>query len=192
MRAPTTFGVILLAVLGLGSPAGASQCDRSLFESALENESTSPSFVLITVIDEQSGEQSVVCTAAPFLLGALHRELGAGYGQEGVARVKAAARASPALTFRFSKSKALANVRSRYTATILETVRVRLAGLSDADLLDGFAWSSGPLHEIYTDAPDGSAYRDAVAHILLERCIGVRRADRSGMLQLRADRLTKP
>jgi hypothetical protein len=183
---------MLFALLALGSPANSSQCDRSLFESALENESTSPSYVLITVIDENSGGRSVVCTEAPFLLGALHRELGADYGQEGVARVKAAALASPGLEFRFTKSKALANVRSRYTAEMLEAVRARLTGLSDVDLLDGFAWSNGPLHDIYTSAPDRGAYRDAIAHVLLERCIGVRRADRSGMLQLRADRLTRP
>jgi len=161
-----------------------------LFENAIANKSTSPSFVLITVVDATSGQEHVVCTEAPLLLGALHREYGLGYTAEADGDIDRMALSNSTRVFTFSERKALLNVQPRYTDQMLKDVRSQLADLSDDDLRGGFGWPDGPLHRIYQDSSDMNAYRDAVSHVLLERCIAVRLADRSGMLRVEEDRLT--
>ena len=81
MPRTTTLAIALLVMGGCHSVGASSysQCGQDLFEEALGNQTSAPSFVLITVIDGKSGEGRQVCTEAPFLLGALHRELGLGY-----------------------------------------------------------------------------------------------------------------
>ena len=106
-------------------------------------------------------------------------------------RVKDFALGTTSLEFRFLKRKALKNVRPRYTETVLEQVRTQLKGLSEEELLQGFSWPDGPLHRIYRDSSDWGAFRDAIAHVLLERCIAAGRGDRTCMLWVRQDRLTK-
>ena len=44
------------------------------FDAALRDTSTSPQFVAVTVVNDESGETISGCIAASLLLGAIHRE----------------------------------------------------------------------------------------------------------------------
>src|SRR5262245_58096442 len=44
---------------------------REMFNHAVENDSTEPDFILITVVDVHSGQRRVICTTAPNLLSAV-------------------------------------------------------------------------------------------------------------------------
>ena len=53
------------------------------FEAAIRNLSTSPSYVLVTVVDARTESAQSICTSAPFLVGAIHLEYGLGYDEAG-------------------------------------------------------------------------------------------------------------
>src|SRR5262245_18490287 len=55
------------------------------FEAALANDSTSPSFILFTVVDGRTGEEKTGCILAPFLLGAIHIEHHLAYSRPAMA-----------------------------------------------------------------------------------------------------------
>jgi hypothetical protein len=75
------------------------------FDAAIHNRSMSQSVVLITAIDDRTGEQHVGCTRAAFVLGAIRFE----YGLEGVAAEQFAI-ANTSRIFHFSKPEALHNL----------------------------------------------------------------------------------
>lgn len=86
---------------------------QTQFRAALENQSTSPSFVLVTVVDGRSRAETTGCVFAPFLLGAIAKE-------KGITRTEALAEALARKDhiFTFSSPEALANLslnESRYS-----------------------------------------------------------------------------
>lgn len=72
----------IVAVIGLTAAGGSAAAqdrfiqDQAQFRAAIENGSTSPSFVFVTVRDGKSGEQRTGCTNAGFLLHAIATEEG--------------------------------------------------------------------------------------------------------------------
>ena len=84
---------------------------QAQFEAAIHNRSTSPNLILLTVVDDRTGESWVGCTLAPLLLGAILKENGA---QQGPASVQAAtqiALSNASHVFHFSKQSALDNLK---------------------------------------------------------------------------------
>jgi hypothetical protein len=75
------------------------------FEWAVKNRSTSPGFVLLTAIDDRTGQSIAGCTEAPFLLGAIARETGVS-GDE----ARQIALSNTDHVFHFSKQQALDNL----------------------------------------------------------------------------------
>jgi hypothetical protein len=148
-----------------------------MFARALANQSTAPDYVLITVVDARDGAARIVCTAAPFLEGALHMEFDIPYDEAGEHRVHDMAFQQPDRVFRFSKPKALANVRPNYTQRQLEVIHASIAETTDAQLLD-----KRFVQILYTSRTGSRGYRDAVAHALLERGISCRRGCEIGDL----------
>lgn len=77
MKTKTT---ILLLTLGLVFfTAGAQVDDQTKFKmfcSALDNFSTAPNYIVVTVKNKKTGETKEVCTEAPFIQGAMGRETG--------------------------------------------------------------------------------------------------------------------
>ncbi len=110
----------MAAVAAIGSTAVAQQGfvqNRAHFRAALDNTSTSPSFVLITVVDGRSGARRTGCTIAGFLLHAIATEEGIyctdNHGvmlPDAAKRVKAEALASKDHVYSFRKAEALAAV----------------------------------------------------------------------------------
>jgi hypothetical protein len=100
------------------------------FEAALENDSSSPSFILITVVDGRTGETRTGCTLAPFLVEAIILERGLGHSPESRARAKAVARQNSEHRFTFSTPAALRNVPFGPDQKSEEACRVLRQGFS--------------------------------------------------------------
>jgi len=174
----------LVAVSAVANPSGVVQSQTS-FEAAVENASTAPSYVSITVVDDGLKTQRSTCTTANLLLGAIHREYGIDYDAKGVAAAKRIALTNQSHVFHFSKAEALKNIPSYFTVDDLRSVRSKLASLTVEQLRDGFS-TSGNLHSIYRGQSweRHRAYRDAAACVLIERGLSPGLGDVSDQLWL--------
>jgi hypothetical protein len=76
------------------------------FEAAIRNRSTSPSVILLTVVDDRTGRAQTGCAMAPFLLGAIERETGITSQKE----LEEIALANTAHVFSFKKQEAIDNI----------------------------------------------------------------------------------
>jgi hypothetical protein len=75
--------------------------DEAHFWKAISVFSSSPYFIFIKVTDARNDESRSICVEAPFLLGALHREMGLGYDKFTTEKVIDIALSSPGHVFRF-------------------------------------------------------------------------------------------
>ena len=80
------------------------------FRAAVDDDSTSPTFVMITVTDSGSRRTKTRCVPAPFLLGALHVEHSLPYDDRGTRAARDLALAAAHHHFDFAKPTALRNV----------------------------------------------------------------------------------
>jgi hypothetical protein len=167
MRRFTSCALLTLLAIISTPAAQASRYTDGMFRAAIANESTAPNYVLVTIRDERNDSSRLVCIEAPFLEGALHREHGIDYSESGQRRVRQLIFASRDRVYTLSRSDALANVAPRYSPAVLAEVRSMLASRTDAQL------RAAPLDWIYArrSSDSYSAYRDAAAHVLLERGI---------------------
>jgi hypothetical protein len=155
-----------------------------LFVRAIENNSTAPNYVLITVVNDKTKEARLICTEAPFLLGAIHRELQISYEAAGVCKVITLALSQKDRVFHFSRKDALKNIQPPYNEKNLAEMRVALKHLSDEEIRKGFTGYGKELDKLYIDLPGDlyRAYRSAIAHVLLERGLLPRRGCIAGYL----------
>ncbi|CAJ0769849.1 hypothetical protein [Ralstonia chuxiongensis] len=173
-----------LSLAGCAGTMTSAQSQAS-FDAAIENHSTSPSYVKITVVDATTGTSQSTCTTANLLLGAIHLEHDIPFGQSGGADAERLALSNSGHTFRFTKHSAVANIPVAFTDADLAFVRDKLKGLSEAELRDGFS-VHGKLHSIYMRLPlkQGYAYRDAIACVLIEHGLSPRMADITGQIRI--------
>ena len=158
---------------------------------------TAPLFVLITLRDPSNGAERAAAVPGPFLLGAIATEyrlkLRKTISREDEWKALAEQQQKElqiALSHRdrvfvFRNRKARSNVEPRYTPSMLADVRRALSGRSRKEILRAARANESWLHQIYTSKTEGMAslaYRDAVAHALLERGILVGHGDVSGGL----------
>jgi hypothetical protein len=148
------------------------------FSAAIHNDSTSPDYVLITVVDDATGQARTGCNTANLLLGAIHMEYGLAYDAAGIANAKNVALTNPRHLFHFSKPEALSNIAFRYSPHDIEVARQLIHPLTDEQLRKAFSMR-GELNETSSNAE-----RDARACALIERGWRVRMADISGELIL--------
>jgi hypothetical protein len=143
---------------------------RASFEAAIRNDSTAPSYVLISVVDDRTESQRSICTTANLLLGAIHHEYALGYDKKGQSETERIALSSNTHVFRFAKQDALNNIPSSYSASDIARMSATLAPLSIEQLRAGLA-SHGNLHSLYQVEPLAlhKANRDALACVLIER-----------------------
>lgn len=175
---------VLLALLALCLPrafAGepALMQSRESYEAAFREISSSPAWVLISIIDNETGEARPVCATANLVLGAIHLEYGLGYSagewQKGVEiALKAEDHA-----FRFRQPAALANIPVRYSETELAAARAFLAPFSQDELKSKFA-SLYPQSRLDTRGYS----RDAIACALIKRGLSPRTADITGQVYI--------
>ena len=167
------------ATPGISSPRAEPPLDP--FAVAVYSESTSPYFVLVTIVDDRTGVSWQVCTKAEALVGAMMTEWQWSY--ENNARRRAAQRiiANATRTYHLSNPKALANVAPRYTEAQLATVRERLKSYSTAELVKLFG-PCGKDNAYWKRGEPLDPFTHAAAHVLAERGLSVRMADITGRL----------
>jgi hypothetical protein len=147
------------------------------FAAAIHDNSTSPVYVLITVVNDATGEARTGCNTANLLLGAIHMEYGLAYDAAAVANAQNMALTNTSHVFHFSKPEALANVAFRYSPDDMAAARRLIEPLNDQQLREGFS-DRGELQV------SSLAVQDARACALIERGLWVRMADRTGKLLL--------
>lgn len=103
-------GGLSVSLAAAEPPARLEHQSQRQFEAALEIDSSSPFFILITVVDGRTGATRTGCTLAPFLVEAIIRERGLGHSPESRARAKAIARQNTEHRFTFSTPEALRNI----------------------------------------------------------------------------------
>lgn len=139
-------------------------------------------YVLIRLDNSQAnGQAEEVCVPDAGLIGAIHIQHDLDYDRAGRERALQIALASKKRTFSFTNPKAFDMVKSRYTRSQLASIRGELAKFSDSQLVSQLQAAQSRVHDLYSH-PAGTSYRDAVAHVLLERGILVNEDDRSGRL----------
>jgi hypothetical protein len=179
----------LILLICCSTVFGETRYTDRMFRRALEEAgSTSPLYLLFTLNDPIKHTRRVVSAPATGLLGGIHFEYHLDFDTAGMTKAGRIAASQPRHEFTFHGRKALHNVRPYYTEAILADVRQRLAGRSNEQLFqDGLLYTEHPhytLDEIYSkrDQDSYNAYRDATAHVLLERGILVGEDDRTGLL----------
>ena len=145
-----------------------------MFLAALENESTAPNYVLITVTDLKTNETKEICTEAPFIEGTMHRELNLGHDKESIKKVMEVLTQQKNLHFSFQNEKALKNISFfEYDTTKLADVRKKY----DVDLIIDkvqkkgkyeFSFNGNRLEQLY------------ISHLFLQKDITVRHGDIAG------------
>lgn len=148
------------------------------FEAAFRTISTSPAYVLITAVDDNTGRGRTFCTTSNFLLGAIHMEHGLGYDKNGVLKAMSMARENKEHVFHFRKQEALDNVPVSYTESELAAARELLAPLSTEELDARFSALGN------SGLPIDRYRRDAIACALIERGLSPQRADISGQVYI--------
>jgi hypothetical protein len=178
-----------LFILLTTSAAAVAQSGYSddMYRRALANQSTAPLFLLITLVDPETGSERTACVDAPFLRGAIHIEYQLPYDKAGVSKAIAIAANQPRRRFTFKSAKARANIPVVYSIELEESMREKLRAKSDAQLRDGLETYKGELHLLYR--PEGAHKADtaalhAVCQILLERGILVGHTDLGYQLYL--------
>lgn len=158
---------------------------KASYEAAFSEISTAPSYVLVTVVDANTGLSHTGCTDVNFLRGAIHKEYDIANDAEGSVKADQIALANTSHAFRLTNPAALANVAFQFSADDLGLMRDKLRGLTEAELRDGFS-TSGKLHALYDVWPLAKhrAYRDAIACALIERGLSPRKGDISDRIWL--------
>jgi hypothetical protein len=167
----------LAAVLALQVSLAAAAQSRASYEAAFRVLSTSPSYVLVTVIDARTGQARPVCTTSNFLLGAIHREYALGYDAvDSTKGVEIALKAHDHV-FRFQRQAALDNIPASYSEAELQAARDFLAPFSAEELADKFS-------SLYANRRlDTKGYaKDAIACVLIERGLSPAMADITGQV----------
>jgi hypothetical protein len=176
-RAFCLLGLVILAMRSAALCA-ADHYTNAMFVRALEH----GGFVLIRLEQPQAGgAQHEVCVPEAGLIGAIHIQYHLDYDQAGRERARQIALASKSRTFSFTNSKAFDVVKPLYTSRQLADIRKQLAKFSNRQLVSQLQVIRSKIHDLYSRA-GGDSYRDAVAHVLLERGILVNEDDRSGRL----------
>jgi hypothetical protein len=161
-------------LLSLGATTAHGSNDGSLrkqsqesYAAAVMNTSTAPSYVLITVINDNTGKSRTGCTTANFLSGAIHIEYNLPYSDAGQEKAQAMLLANKRHVFHFSKRKALDNVGFNHTDADVAEVRAALSEITNDQLRAG-DFLPTQLRSEY-ESSRHRAIRDAIACVLIER-----------------------
>lgn len=167
------FAFLVAMMFGQAAPSGYTE---KMFRAALDNQSTAPNYVLVMIVAQEKGHASprLICTTANFLEGAIHQEYGLAYDEAGVQKTRNILLAKTDRTFVLTKPPAIKNVPCYYTEDQLSEVREILRSKTNDELTHEF--DPGELRRKLTyshvmDKKADKAYRDAIAHVLLERGI---------------------
>lgn len=82
----------------------------AIFEIAYDNKSTAPSYIVFKAKDLNTGLTKEICCEAPFLSGAMHRELQIEYNSKGTEYIDSIILANRQGVFKFKNKEALNNI----------------------------------------------------------------------------------
>lgn len=186
-------GILLAVATAQAAPRYTQEMFRRAIQQGQTLGATGPLYVLVTLRDPSSSAERAAATPAPFLLGAIDIENHLDFPDpehppknDDAIRAKLQrkelqiALSQPDRMFRFRNPQARRNVGPRYTPAVLAHVRQQLSGRSRSAILAAARARNSWLHHLYTSKRDLAsfrAYRDAVAHTLLERGILVGQRD---------------
>ena len=152
----------------------------SQFESALRNISTAPNYILVTVVNGNTGYHAPVCMEAEFLLSALNIEYNLKW-----AEAVAFALAQPNRTFKFSNTNALSRVERAYSDQTLQDARDFLGNMTVDEIHAATIDQNSTLYEFCAREPGAYGIRfPAIAHVLSERGILCGRSCKPGLFYI--------
>jgi hypothetical protein len=138
---------------------------QTQFEQALRNISTAPDYVLVTVVDANTGTQQATCMEAETLLSALQVEHALQWD-----RAVAFALAQPDRLFRFSNPGALKLVSRAYSDPVLGEAREFLAAMTLAQIDVATRDPDSKFYKFCAREPGAFGARfPALAHVLSKR-----------------------
>lgn len=183
MKSINVLCLALCAGVAGAAPHVARQSDAS-YAAAFRNQSTSPSFVLVTVIDGNTGESRPTCLPADFLLGAIHIENGLGWDPEDQGRALQAVFRNSSRVFTFENEKALYNVARHYTDAQLDALRKALQGKSVPEVVDA-GMHDAAVQRLVPGKDGFDGFRSALVCVLIERGESPSMADMTGQILVR-------
>jgi hypothetical protein len=168
--------MILMVLATLLQTAICGQSD-SAFKIAIEDETTAPYYVIVTIVNDSTGTSREVCTEAPFLLGAVHIEKNIAYTERGCQRVQNIVLSTKSRVFHFANRRALENLSTPYSEELLAATRRWVEGLAVEDMATNLDKPHLPVYNYYRSrkGTDRLAHQLALAHALVERGYFVRR-----------------
>jgi len=169
MRIFAAIPVLMFAVFGSIAKSAEPEVVRQLqsqtrFEQAIRDRSTSPFFILFTIVDDRTGMARESCATANLFLGAIHREYGLAYDKDSLSKATEIALSKPDHVFHFSKQEALDNL-SGYSEEALASARKTLDGLNENQIVGSFFQNK------------------AIGCALAERGLSAREGDRGGEIR---------
>ena len=180
------FALAVTIIMAMLTPSGAysAEAPKGLsddqFESALRNISTAPNYILITVVNGNTGYHSAVCMEAEFLLAALNIEHNLKW-----AEAVAFALAQPERTFKFFDANALSRVERAYSEQILKEARDFLAKMTVNEIKAASFDQNSMFYEFCAREPGAFGMRfPAIAHVLTERGIPCGRSCKPGLFYI--------
>jgi len=151
---------------------GNTQKDMTNLEMAMENISTAPCYVLIAVVDNNTGKSWAVCLESLDLLSAIMKE----YDIKNPDIYKKAVnvvKQNSSRTFTFTKPKVIERLKPVYTQGILVKIRSEFSQYTDEELISYFSSNRTTNVQELCKRFNSDRYpvQTAVAHMLLERGI---------------------
>src|ERR1700682_1882614 len=126
---------LLLSLITCTSALAASKYTDHMYRKAVDDDSTSPLYLLFTLHDPKTGADRVVCAPGIGLVGAIHFEHHLDFDEVSRKAARRIALSQPRHRFIFSNRKALHNVRPYYSEKVLTEVRQLLARKSNSQLI---------------------------------------------------------
>ena len=154
--------------------------EDSAFAKAIEDQSTSPYFVKIKMVDSSDNREFTTCVTANLLKGAIHIEQGFPYSDEGTSAAEMYAISNQEHAFIFRSLSALQNMPWHPSGAELSEAQAIAATVSDQDLTTSL--SSGRLLQHYSEHPRRQERMAALACALIDRGLAPRLADMTGSL----------
>jgi hypothetical protein len=189
--------LVATLLLCVATAQAASSYTQEMFRRSLDQAQTfttaGPLYVIITLRDPSRGTERTAAIAAPFLFGAIDFEHhlpvpDPEHPPKNDAEITAKrqrkelqiALSQPDRTFTFLNRQARKNVAPRYTPEVFAKVRHQLSLRSRGEIIAAVHAKGSWLHRLYLSKRNWAeiqGYKDAVAHVLLERGILVGQKD---------------
>jgi hypothetical protein len=165
------FGLLVLAAGSAQAAQTPPLQSQAQWEAAVRNETTNPSYVLVSIVNDHTKDKQTGCTLADFVKGALFHEMGLASNPASFEKVRQRMIASKDHVFHFSDMVSLSNVTFHYTPADLARARAAVADYQAAI-------QSGHPGKI----SDELMHSDALACALVEQGYQVTNQDQTGLI----------